>query len=282
MIKALMSYYDRVGISALGFNCKHLKECMSVCQNKKKFTTAREPYIGEYYSKRGLPKLLFLSLDSGDENKDPKTKTIQAMREGNLHLSLQEFRKKKQRHWYKTHQFAWIIFDEVNRLSKSTIDIGKTNSKLFFEPESEIYKIMPYFAHTNSAKCCMNIDHAKQANRMLFDNCREYIAGEIKILDPHILVTQGNYAKIAIENAIKKKLLVLKEKRNVPITNQKKPDLSIIEVNNKRPALWIHHYHPSNYGVFNTKVYPNYRNYAKAAARFIADNYPELLHSRQQ
>jgi len=278
MIKALMSYYDRVGISALGFNCKHLKECMSVCQNKKKFTTAREPYIGSYYGKKGLPKLLFLSLDSGDENKDPKTKTIEAMREGNLRLSPQDM--PKQRHWYKTHQFAWVIFDEIKKLSKWTMDIGKTDSRLLFEPETEIYKIMPFFAHTNSAKCCMNIDHAKQANRILFDNCREYVAGEIRIFDPHILVTQGNYAKMAIENAIKKEVFSLKNERNISMANKKQSDFRIIEVNTKRPALWIHHYHPSNYGVFNNKVYPNYRNYAKAAARFIANNYPELLHSK--
>jgi hypothetical protein len=278
MIAALRKYYDKCGISALNFNCKHLRECRSECEDRNKFTTAREPYIGKYYGKKGLPKLLFLSLDSGDENKDPKTKTIEAMRRGNHRLSPQEM--PKQRHWYKTHQFAWVIFDEIIKLSKWTMDIGKTDSRLFFEPETEIYKIMPFFSHTNSAKCCMNNEHAKQANRILFSNCREYIHEEIRIFDPHILVTQGNYAKMAIENAIKLGRFSLKNERNVSMANKKMPDFRIIEVNTKRPAVWIHHYHPSNYGIFNTKVYPKYRDYTKAAARFVADKYPELLQSR--
>jgi uracil-DNA glycosylase len=123
----------------------------------------------------------------------------------------------------------------------------------------------------------MNNNHAKQASRILFDNCREYISEEIKIFDPHILVTQGQSAAKAIEHAIINKVFSLKYEKNVSKANLKKPDFKIIEVNTKGPALWIHHYHPSNYGVFNKKVYPKYRDYAKGAAQFIAKHYSELL-----
>lgn len=281
MLRALKKHYDECGISAINFNCKHYKECRSTSQDKSKFTTAREAYVGQYYGKRGLPKLLFLSLDPGNSDgrgnkiEDRESRTIRGMRKGNLRLSPQDM--PKQRHWYKTHQFAWVIIDEIKKLSKLGIDIGKTNRKLFFEPESEIYKIMPYFAHTNSAKCCMNNDQAKQANRLLFDNCREYIPKEIQIFDPHILVTQGQSAQQLIEDAIKIEIFSMKKERNVSMANSRKPDFRIIEVNINRPLLWIHHYHPSNYGVFNTKIYPKYRTYAKNAARFISKYYPELL-----
>jgi len=269
-----MRYYEKCGISALGFKCKHFKECRSECEDKSKFTKAREPYIGKYYGKKGIPKLLFLSLDSGDEKMNPKLKTIQALREGNLNLKPKEI--PKGRHWYKTHQFAWVFFDELNRLSKSRWDVGNTNRKLFFEPATEIYKIMPYFAHTNSAKCCMNNAHAKQANKTLFVNCRGYIPEEIKIFNPNILVTQGNFARIVIEGAVKNNEFSLVKTRNISKANIHKSDFNIIEIKVNKPALWIHHYHPSNYGTFFKKIYNKYRVYARGAAQFIVKNYPEL------
>ena len=220
---------------------------------------------------------MFLSLDSGDADKkeDLQSRTIEAMRIGNLRFTLQEM--PKQKHWYKTHQFAWVIFDEINKISNYRFDVGSTDAKLFFNTKADIDTIKPYFAHTNSAKCCMNNKHAEQASRILFENCREYIPEEIKIFDPHILVTQGNYARTAIEDAIKKKFFSMKKEKNLSMANRKKPNLRIVEITLNRSALWIHHYHPSNYGVFNTKVYPKYREHAKNAARFIADNYQELF-----
>ena len=275
MIRALKKYYEKCGISALGFKCKHYKECRSECEDKSKFTKAREPYIGKYYGKKGIPKLLFLSLDSGDEKKNPKRKTIEALREGNLKLKPKEI--PRGRHWYKTHQFAWVIFDELNQRTELGWDIGNTNSKLFFEPATEIYKIMHYFAHTNSVKCSMNNAHAKQANKRLFVNCRGYILEEIKIFNPHILVTQGNFARIAIEEAVKNKKFSVIKKKNISKANPNKPDFITIEIKGDKPALWIHHYHPNNYGTFFKKIYNKYRVYAKEAAQFIVKNYPELI-----
>jgi hypothetical protein len=274
MISALKKYYENCGISALRFNCKHFKECRAECDEKSKFTTAREPYIGKYYGKKGIPKLLFLSLDSGDEEGNPELKTIQAMREGALKLKPEQI--PKGRHWYITHQFAWILFDEFNKNSDSNLDIGHTDEKMHFYPKNEIYKIMPYFAHTNSAKCCMNKQHSKQANKILFANCRGYIPKEIKIFDPHILVTQGDYAKKVIEEAIRNGIFSLKNPRNFRKANKKKPDVMIIEIRNNKPVEWIHHYHPRSFGHFYPKNYHKFRAYGKKAVQFLAKNYPEL------
>ena len=157
-----MRYYEKVGISALGFKCKHYRECRSECEDKSKFTKAREPYIGEYYGKKGIPKLLFLSLDSGDEVPCPQCKTIKALREANLIWEPEG--RLKTKHWYRTHQFAWAVFNGLNKVSLSKWDIGKVNARMHFDPVKEIHKIKAYFAHTNSAKCCMNNIHAKQAS----------------------------------------------------------------------------------------------------------------------
>jgi len=45
--------------------------------------------------------------------------------------------------------------------------------------------------------------------------------------------------------------------------------------NDKTTALWIHHYHPSNYGTFK-KNRIKFETYAKEAAKFIKIKYPEL------
>lgn len=273
-IDRLKKYYKKCGISALKFNCKHYKDCRSKCENISKFTTAREPYIGEYYGKKGIPRLLFLSLDSGDADKDPKDRTIHAMRKGCMNLTPDEI--VKPRHWYRTNQFAWVIFDELNKLSKSKWDIGHVNKKMDFDPKEQIHKIKPYFAHTNSAKCCMNNIHAKQANKRLFDNCRDYIPDEIRIFNPHIIITQGLMARKAIGESTINGTFTVKKQRNISKASGKLHDLMIIEINGNTPALWIHHYHPSNYGTF-VKNFDKYRAYAKEAAKFIKNNCPELL-----
>jgi hypothetical protein len=273
MISSLKKYYESCGISALGFSCMHYDECRAECDQISKFTTAREPYIGSHYGKKGIPKLLFLSLDSGDEGEDPELKTIHALRKGNLNLKPKEI--PKGRHWYITHQFAWVIFDEFNKQTNSKLDIGHTDEKMHFYPENEIYKIMPYFAHTNSAKCCMNKPQAKQANKKLFTNCRGYIPKELELFKPHILVTQGDFARKVVEEAIVKEIFSLIKPRKIHKTNKKWPDIMIIEINKNKPLHWIHHYHPRS-GHFFPKNYYNYRTYAKKAVHFIAKYYPEL------
>jgi len=91
MIKALErslnKYYEKCGISALKFDCKHYKVCKSRCKDTSKFTKAKEPYIGAFYGKKNVPKLLFLSLDSGGEKKRRKTRTIEAVRKNTLRLT---------------------------------------------------------------------------------------------------------------------------------------------------------------------------------------------------
>ena len=120
LIKDLRKYYIKHGISALKFNCKYYKACLSKCEVKSNFSTAREPFIGKNYGKAGIPRVLFLSLDPGESEKDPKTKTIQAMRKVKLDWILEK--GIKPRHWWKTHQFTWVLFDELSKFSKSKLD----------------------------------------------------------------------------------------------------------------------------------------------------------------
>jgi len=285
-LERLTAYYQKNGISALDFNCDKYPECLASCENKDNFTKAREPYIGEKYEDPAIPRLLFVSLDPGDAPKEKIKRTMEFLREGNLKHCLKKSPSKdnlehcpknlpSNEHWYKTHQFTWYVFNELNRVLGQKWDIGavyQDKGEKKFQSDEDLRKIMPFFAHTNSAKCCENKKSSSQANVMFFKNCRVYIAEEVQLFNPHILVTQGNQARNAIGDAFEP----LKEEN---ISGNNRPDFMMMEFNEGAPSLWIHHYHPRS-GVYfkNNKV--KFEVYAKKAAEFIKTNYPEFLASR--
>jgi len=266
----LQKYYDKCGISPMDFEnfaCEHKESCAS--KKKENFSTAKEPYIGTEYQNNGsVPRLLFLSLDPGESNTDRKKKTIESVREDTLNWEPRKGDLNK--HWYRTHQFAWHIFNKLNETCGLKLDIGKTDEEKKFTG-NDIHKIKPYFAHTNSAKCCQNNKGNTQAHKLLFQNCRKYILGEIKILSPHILVTQGYYARLVMEEGDKKII----SSENISTASETKDDYMIIELNG-RNIVWIHHYHPACYGYFKNN-YGCYETYAEKVADFIGNNYPEFV-----
>lgn len=230
MIEELVSYYQQKGISALNFRCPHLQACS---KGNKKFVEAKEALVGTEYEKGTLPRLLFVSLDPGSSDRDPKRRTVKFVR----HLEEHECdvaQLPKVRHWYRTHELAWILLKKF----KSDLQIQDTHL---------------YFAHVNSVKCCvMNEDH-KSAPRTLFDNCRKYVSGEIVILRPDILVTQGKWAKVAIEQSF-----------DVPQSPKNKRLCSHVQFPlDNRKVLWFHTYHPSNYGKFNQQRRGCFEKWAK-------------------
>ena len=109
------------GIHPLDFNCKHYTSCISGAVDKRKFTTGHGTWIGERYEKGDVPKLLFLSLDSGSAELDPHKRTMEASRRWNLQWLPGKGDKPK--HWYRTQQFAWQIFNEYNRDFGASLDI---------------------------------------------------------------------------------------------------------------------------------------------------------------
>ncbi|PYQ74283.1 MAG: hypothetical protein DMG01_21090 [Acidobacteria bacterium] len=49
--------------------------------------------------------------------------------------------------------------------------------------------VVRHFAHMNSAKCCQNNPRNAQAAAVLFENCRPFIAKELELLQPDIIVS---------------------------------------------------------------------------------------------
>ncbi|MCC7264230.1 MAG: hypothetical protein IT369_17100 [Candidatus Latescibacteria bacterium] len=106
-----------------------------------------------------------------------------------------------------------------------------------FDPRLKIEDAKKHFAHANSAKCCMNKQQNGMADSVLFRNCQGYLKRELEILDPKIVVSQGDKAKNAIQQLLECRLSTIDKFS------------SIIRLNGKE-VFWLHTYHPRRVGEF--------------------------------
>lgn len=229
MITDLKNYYKKQGILSTSFTCPHRNECSAGCTS---FTGPKSAFISEGYERGDLPRLLFLSLDSGRGDAEDKNRLPHAVRQqeaGRDVLSLP-----KHKHWYRTHELAWYILRR-------------------FMPELKLEEAKSYFSHANSAKCCMNKPQKAKADKVLFKNCQKYLAHELSILKPEIIVTQGAEAKAAVS--------VLSDGVHGVIDEF----AAIISLAGRR-VFWLHTYHPNCWGAFN-----KHRSFNKATK--IADGW---------
>ena len=101
MLRELRVFYDANGISALNFHCKHHAICSG---GSPAFITAQETYVGPDYMTGPLPRLLFLSLDSGKLKPEPEARTMEAVRQRTIARDVNDLHKGN--HWYQTHALA--------------------------------------------------------------------------------------------------------------------------------------------------------------------------------
>ncbi len=240
----LSTFYEKMGISAVNFKCKHY----SLCSNKspERFTTAKESFVSKGYVQHQLPRIIFISLDSGSAESDPKLKTLEAVRQWEEE-NQKPSQLPKNKHWYQTHEMAHFLLSYFNK-------------DLVFDEARH------FFAHVNSAKCCENNYQRKQANDLLFINCREFLPGELEILNPDIIITQGKWARIAIESSFQ----VLKSPAFIP------EELSEVKViwTNSSPVLWISTFHPRNPN-FYTKNKSRFSQYGSISLQFMKEKFSQ-------
>ena len=239
MLERLAAFYESHRISPVDFRCP---SCATCSANSPHFTEAKASFVGPSYEEGQLPRLLFLSLDSGSADRDPEQRTAEAVRRQELATDVAAL--PKNRHWYRTHEMAWELLRQ-------------------FEPQLTVADTRLYFAHVNSAKCCQNKLGRKRADSILFENCRRFIPGELRILNPDVVVTQGRQAK----DAILKSFAV---RRHVARTIESAPrfrldahyETGLIELEpDVKTSLWLQTYHPNNFGCFNpqrTHCWPPY------------------------
>jgi hypothetical protein len=245
MLNRLTDYYEKNGILATNFLCRHKDDCSKGCET---FTGPKSAFVSSGYESGLLPRLLFLSLDSGSGDKTDENRLPQAVRDYEASRDVMSLPKHK--HWYRTHELAWYFLRPFNLTLK-------------------LEEAKGFFAHANSAKCCMNKAQRRKADRVLFKNCRRYLKTELEILQPEILVTQGNEAKRAI--------LELKEPGAKSVDDFE----SIISLESDE-LFWLHTYHPNCWGRFNrhrrfnkeTQVAEGWEHYAEHILRFISEKHP--------
>ena len=256
LVQEVRRYYQGRGISAEDFECKkHRLVCSKGCD---KFSTAVEPYIGEEYNNGNVKRLLFISLDPVPPHpEDLKSKTIEGVKEQSLEWAKTWPHKDKQLHWYRTHQFVWHVFKQLN----SERDIGEVDDKYDFKSVDDLIKIMPFFAHTNSAKCTHRLAGNSKSPPILFKNCQEYLVGEIDVLKPDIIVTQGNEARDVIKRYLEDNNF--KDPPGENIANAGKGnDFTVLKTQEGKVLICVHHYHPGCRGRFK-KNRNSYAEYAK-------------------
>ena len=245
MLKKLNEFYADQGILPEDFRCPSRQVCSADSPN---FTQAKASHVGPRYEARELPRLLFLSLDSGSAEKDPQERTAEAVRAWNLDCDVHSL--EKNRHWYRTHELALVLLRQ-------------------FKPDLRVEDTRLYFAHVNSAKCCQNKPGRAQADQVLFENCRRFIPRELSVLRPDIVVTQGGWAK----TAILKSFDVRRHREELlHVSGYARPalyDTGRIELEGHAgEVLWLHTYHPGNYGRFGPQRAHCWPLYAEAVGRF--------------
>lgn len=214
MLQELEDYYKQQGILSTSFTCKFKNKCRGDCAD---FTGPKSAFVSSGYENRSLPRLLFLSLDSGSGDKNDNNRLPFAVREQEeINRNIHTLHKSK--HWYRTHELAWYV-------------LKRFDSNLYIDG------VKKYFAHANSAKCCMNKVQRKKANAILFNNCKRYLKEELKILSPDIVISQGHEAKNAVWSLY--------------ITLKRFDEFAAIIKINENKVFWLHTYHPANYGSFN-------------------------------
>lgn len=209
LLDKLKQYYISNNIHSENFNCKFYSECS---KGFPEFTEAKSSSVPDKYSESSI-KIVFLSLDSGSSFRENKDRTPEAVKYQNQNCSVGKLNKG--RHWYQTHYWATEILNEIEN-----INIKIEDSKY-------------YFAHVNAAKCCQNKKNHREADKVLFKNCRVYLKEELQILSPDIIITQGNQAKFS--------LLSFAQIKKEFDYNVKKIDIGF-------DVLWVHTPHPSAFG----------------------------------
>lgn len=208
MLNRLECFYRAQGILATTFTCSSEAACSKGC--KDTFNGPKSAAVSTGYEAGDLPRLLFISQDRCPNVLHPDKRLPLAVRERMENENVCDLQRN--RHWYLTHELAWYILRQ-------------------FDDELELKKVNHYFAHTNAAKCCQNKPDRSQTDAILFANCQRYLAGEISVLRPDIIVTQGYRARDGLKP-------ILEDIQAVD-------EFAYTACLDDRLIFWLHTYHPS-------------------------------------
>lgn len=248
MLTELGKFYKENGISALSFggNCKVCEYYMICSRNrdgskKRPFITAKEAFVSTGYEAHKIPRVLILSLDpkQTDFYDVIEHRTVEEVRNHEEFSSIESYYEwKPSSHWRKTYDCLFVL---LGRYLKSR----------------NRNEIRHYFAHTNSAKC-HDKPGSELASEELFANCCTFLPQEIQILNPDVVITQGDIKKFQFMNNFRK-ISDLKLIADYPNLKKVHP----ISINNHN-AIWIEMHHPCRRdGLYQLEDAVNFNQYGE-------------------
>ena len=190
MNKELKQYYESVDIAPVdkmrtynemfrAFGCEKKYDCRAVCQKGSNTTDflfsppikgngvhASQYYQDGEYEGIKIPRIVILSLSRpqpkpGEDLLDPPPP--------------QGFGGDRNQHWPRTLLTVRSLLYPF---------IGNTD-------DSPIEKL---FVHVRTAKCCSNVGGGSYEDDKVYENCGVFLPGELSILKPDVIVTQGGDA----------------------------------------------------------------------------------------
>jgi len=167
-VKELEKYYKSKGIGKDSFSCSNVDKCKI---NGEDNHQGADTYIG---SKYGEPfNLVVVCLDPGKDSKTFEERRLQI--EGS---------------------------NPDNPHMKGT---QKTLAALLVNEDIDKVDLFSHYAMVNSCKCFPSDGTMNKAPDDFFVNCRNHINDEIRLLEPDIIITQGNQAINAVAKYINQK-----------------------------------------------------------------------------
>ena len=247
LIDKLTDYYEEKKIRSTNFHCRYFERCrQGMCLTPEKarskdeiydtFTPAKSALVGKHYE-HTTPRLLFISSDPGSAiysaSGSARSHSF-ASRQSRTPESLQCHPKfelhEMNPHWRYTHEMAHVIYEKCSVLPRRI----------------RVEDTLDYFAHANTVKCSVNKrgDNKNKRNKgeapsRLFNNCRWYLRGEIDVLSPDVIITQGKRAREGVMHAFQE-------------FSVKWGIIQTINLSNGKQVLWLPIYHPG-YGGFHTQ-----------------------------
>ena len=291
--KEIDQYYQRVGIAPLGgygyekykkkyhkketpeereeiirelyiarydeFTCETKKDCRCTCYkaSNRAENFLFSPHtdgiqVSQYYKDREykgdhIPRIVVVSL-SAPQPGDPFVENSSSQGE------------KMTLHWQETLPMVRSLLHHFIAPENFPKPIP---NPIMSEDEKENKKIIEdLFVHVRTAKCCSNAGGGGQEHSKVYANCGVYLGEELRILEPDVIVTQGDFAhreaeKHVFENA--KKTLADDVAGIVKVEGSKHDIARKVKLKkNNRNVYWLRTFFPTQnkFNHLGRKFYP--------------------------
>lgn len=162
------------------FRCATCEECKESLHLSAEgvFNTGSWPYVGSEYGQAVIGgrsrRILFVGMERGGADEPTDFNDTQQM-----------FR------YFTTHP---------NRNNKHLRGVKKIVDALL-GPDGDPRYVR--FALTNAVKCCKISEYQKsESTPIMIDNCQRHLSGELEVLKPHLIITQGDDPRYTIRKIL--------------------------------------------------------------------------------